>query len=970
MVVRQTQAQAPQGLLPEATAQARYGLALALADTPEKLAEGLVEALREEGIASEAMLLWSLSWPGERHSWPQQTLAAERLRLAEQAFLDASGCAASGDWVAMRLSRCGFGTAAVLLLRAASAGAQQRLQVSPTWQAACARWNEVLERARLQDNLQRLEQADRVQRALFAIADMAASDLDMDEMLRKLHRIVGSLMYAENLYIALYDRQRQAIRFIYYADVADPDEVSTGDWVTLSELERGRTWYLIQDGRPLRGSTDAVRRQVSGPLRMLGSDAMDFLGVPMLEGNTVQGVLVVQSYDRADCFSEADQALLSFVGSHILTALQRKQSQAELERRVAERTQELAREVEERQRGERLQRALFRIAELAGSEDSPEQVYRNLHAIVDGLISARNFYLALLSEDAQRLRFPYFADEVEAPPPERSLGSGLTEHLLRHGKPLLLDAQQQTELERARHIHTQGVPAHSWLGVPLREGERVFGALVVQSYRSDVAYGERERELLVFVANQVALTFTRRSAADALRRAHAELEQRVAERTRELRLQIAEREKIELRLKHEVMHDALTGLPNRGYLRDRLERVISRSRRDRRLQYAVLYADVDRFKVINDSLGHLAGDEVLRQVAHRLQTCVREPDVVARLGGDEFAILLEAIPGPEIAVRVASRIIAAMAEPLRIADKEITTSTSVGVAMGDAHYRRADEVLRDADDAMYRAKRAGRHRFEIFDPAANQHALDVLQLESDLRRGLTERAFHPYFQPIMRLVDGRTVGYEALIRWAHPERGTLAPGAFIGVAEESGHIEAIDWQMFERTCQQAARLPCGHYVSINVAPRFLRQAEFAEQLLGLLQRYGLQPQQLRIEVTEGAMIDAPEAVQATLERLAAAGVLALLDDFGTGYSSLSRVHQFPLRTIKIDRSFVADLGSEGAAGSRAVIRAVLTLAHSLGMEVIAEGIETEQQREALIAMGCSLGQGYLLGRPMPADAGF
>lgn len=957
------------GRQPEPTGGPLDGaLDLAMAATPEQLSERLVERLRGAGLVREAQVLWSLSWPGQRRSWPQQALSAERLQLAQDAFLRGSGrwASAEGDLVARVLCRGEHGSAAVVLMRMADAVAEREtLDRSPVWLAASVRFAEMLESAWLRDNVQRLEQADRVQRALFAIADMAASDLDMDEMLPKLHQIVGGLMYAENFYIALFDRQRDAIRFIYYADVADPDEISTEAWLPLAELERGRTWYLIHDGRPLRGSTDAIRRQVSGPLRQMGSDSADFMGVPMLDGNSVRGVLVVQSYDRADCFSEADQALLSFVGSHILTALERKQSQEEMERRVAERTLDLAREVEERQRGERLQRALFKIAELAGGVASTGDFYARLHQVVDGLISARNFYIALLSDDRQRLMFPYFADDAEKVPSERPMGRGLTEYVIREGRPVLMDIARYEALQAEGEVYGAGVPSHSWLGVPLLEGDRVFGAVVVQSYRGDVTYGERERDLLVFVANQIALTITRRRAAEALREAHAELELRVEERTRELREQIAEREKIELRLKHEVMHDALTGLPNRGYLRDRLERVISHSRRHAQANYAVLYADVDRFKIINDSLGHLAGDEVLKQVARRLKLCVREPDVVARLGGDEFAILLEEIPGPEVAVRVARRIISAMTEPLQLDGKEVSTSTSVGVAMGDARYRRADEVLRDADDAMYRAKRGGRHRFEIFDPDTNQRALDVLQLETDLRRGIAERAFHPYFQPIVRLVDRRVVGQEALIRWQHPQRGILAPGAFLSVAEENGSIETIDWQMFEHTCAAAAALPADQYVTLNVAPRFLRQPGFAERLLGLLKSSGLSPARTRIEITEGAMLDSPDTVQSTLAALGEAGVVAAVDDFGSGYSSLSRVHQFPLRMLKIDRSFVADLGTPREAGSRAVIRAVLTLAHSLGLEVVAEGIETEPQCEALIAMGCALGQGYLLGRPAP-----
>lgn len=955
---------------------AGFVLDLLLADTGEALAERLVSSLRSLGIAREASVLWSLTWPGERSAWPQQAMSADRLKLAHQAYLNPDGRArlAGSEWMALRLSICAHGTGAVLLLRLDAAGNEP--EANPHWPAiwntACERWARWLETARLSDNVERLEQADRIQRALFAIADMAGSDLDMHEMLSKLHQLVGSLMYAENFYIALYDKHRDAIRFIYYADVADPDQVDPKRWVPLADFERVLTWYLIRDGRPLMGASHALRRQVSGPLRLVGSDSADWLGVPMLSGTEVRGVLVVQSYEQEDCFTPADQALLSFVASHILTALERKQGQEEMERRVAERTRDLAEanramaaEVEERQRGERLQGALFRIAELAGGESSPEAFYASLHNIVHSLIDARNFYIALISDDGAMLEFPYYADEVEEAPEPRPLGHGVTEYLLRLGKPLLADAAELNRLHDSGAFEGMGTPSFSWLGVPLRTGDKVIGAVVVQSYSERVVYGERDRELLAFVANQIALTLERRRAADALRRAHAELERRVEERTRELREQIAVREKIELQLKHEVMHDALTGLPNRGYLRDRLDRVLGRQRRGRPPNYAVLYADVDRFKIINDSLGHLAGDEVLKEVARRLLSCVREPDVVARLGGDEFAILLEDLPAPDIAVRVAQRIIAAMGEPLQVLDKEITTSTSVGLAMGDLRYSQADEVLRDADDAMYRAKRAGRHRFEIFDAAANQQALDVLQLESDLRKGLATRAFHPYFQPIVRLVDGVVLGQEALLRWKHPERGVLGPPAFLSVAEESGHIEAIDWQMFTHSCEAAARLDPRQYITLNVAPRFLRQDGFDERLLALIGKAGLAPSRVRIEITEGAILDHPEQVQAVLARLQAAGVQAAIDDFGSGWSSLSRVHRLPLKMLKIDRSFVAELGNGSDGGSRAVIRAVLTLAHSLGLEVVAEGIETEQQREALIAMGCALGQGYLLGRPAP-----
>jgi len=940
------------------------------------VALAIASAIRRVSGCRESLVLWSLSWPGERQSCPQLALSFERLELADIAFEadDGRALSASGNDLALTLLAEEDGAGAVLLCRLDRDAAE--VEADPQWQRllqlARQRLAAAIEVARLQDSVARMEQAEKLQRALFAIADMAGSELDMSEMLRGLHRIVGGLMYAENFYIALYDRSRDALRFIHYVDTADPDAVDPDQWIPMAQFERGLTWYLIRDGRPLMGPTHALRKQVSGKLRIHGPDSPDWLGVPMLRGSEVRGALVVQSYVDNVRFTMADQALLSFVGNHILTALERKQSQEELEQRVAQRTEELAdtirvlnAEVEERQRGERLQAALFRIAELSSGDGSMEDFYGSVHSIVGSLINARNFYIALLAEDRSALDFPYHVDEVEETPRSRPLGNGVTEYLLRIGKPLLASAADLKRLDEAGEFVMSGTYSESWLGVPLTSGDSVLGAIVVQSYSPEIRYGWREQELLTFVSYQIANSLQRRHAAQALRSAYASLEQRVTERTRELREQIAVREKIELQLKHEVMHDALTGLPNRGYLRDRLERVLSRSRRASAPGFAVLYCDVDRFKIINDSLGHLAGDAVLKEVGRRLSACVREPDVVARLGGDEFAILVEDIPGAEIPIRIAQRIIESMSLPMQTLGKEILTSTSVGVAMGDRRHSSADDVLRDADVAMYRAKKGGRHRFEIFDEALNQQAMDVLELESELRRALARQEFAPWMQPIVRLADGAVVGHEALIRWRHPVRGILSPGDFLRVAEDNGSIEAIDWQLFELACRSASARTGLGYITLNVSPLHFRQADLDRRLLDMISRSGIEPQRVRIELTEGTLLEKPQQVSETLQRLREAGVLAAIDDFGTGFSSLSYIHRFPLQMLKIDRSFVCELGNESESGSTAVIRAILTLAHSLGMEVIAEGIETEQQRDALIALGCDHGQGFLLGRPAP-----
>jgi diguanylate cyclase (GGDEF)-like protein len=416
-----------------------------------------------------------------------------------------------------------------------------------------------------------------------------------------------------------------------------------------------------------------------------------------------------------------------------------------------------------------------------------------------------------------------------------------------------------------------------WLGVPLSVGDQTLGLIVVQSYDPAVVYGPADQELLSFVASQVANSLQRRRTAETLRLANVQLEQRVQERTQDLRTEILQRERAQEQLKHQIMHDGLTGLPNRAYLRDRLERVLQRLKREPGRRYALLFMDVDRFKLINDSLGHLAGDTVLKEVARRLQTCIRQPDIVVRLSGDEFAILLEDIRVPDTAVKVAQRVLAVMASPLQLKDGAVVEpSVSVGVAIGDANYLSADDVLRDADAAMYRAKKSGRKRFELFDDSLQKNAVDVLEMEIKLRAALLRDQFEPYFQPIVRMATGEVVGYESLLRWNHPTRGVIAPPEFLHIVQDNGSIEAVDWKMFEMACKLATRLDPGHYLTINVSPQHFRHADFDASLLALVERCGLPPSRLIIELHEGSMIDQPERVRATLDRLREAGIGAAL----------------------------------------------------------------------------------------------
>jgi len=952
---------------------------LATAATPEDVAAALVALVRAHAHDCAARVAWCLAGPGPVQQFPVVPAIDDDAIACLRAHASAPTTTLPGDAGEIAL-RIGELDAWLLLAPAGPGASDDEAWLAPlavALQIASPLLARTLTSIELQTSHTRVERSEQLQRALFAISDLAGSDREMSEVLRGIHSIVGTLMYAENFFIVLHDAAHATIRFLYFADVEDPAPRDPNREIPLATREHTLTWYLIRDGKPLMGRTEELRRQVSGPLAVFGPDSYDWLGVPMLREGQVRGALVVQSYRDEVRYTAEDMALLEFVGSHILTALERKQGQDALEESVHLRTLELAEanrglqlEIVERQRAERLQAALFQIAQLATADISQHEFYRRVHAVVGELLNAENFFIALLDDDHVALEFPYFVDARQTSHPARPLGRGLSEYVLRTGRPLLgaLDDFEQLAAQGEIGLESAGPRAVCWLGVPLFVGDEAIGLLAVQSYTPSVIYGPADQELLSFVASQIANSLNRRRAAEIQRRSYAQLEQRVQERTRELRDEILQRERIQEQLKHQVMHDALTGLPNRGYLRDRLERVLARYRRQPDRPYALLYLDVDRFKVINDSLGHLAGDEVLKEVTRRLLTCVREPDVVARLAGDEFAILLEDIEIPGIAVKVARRVLTALGVPLPVAGTELQPTASVGIALADAAYNTSDEVLRDADLALYRAKALGRNRFELFDASLQKNAVDVLALEGELRVALQEDQFEPYFQPIVALDSLRLVGYEALIRWHHPRRGVLGPGQFLGVAEDNGSIEAIDWRMFELSCASGRRLGGDDtQIHINVSPLHLRREGFGDQLLAMLARTGLPPSRLMIEITEGSLLDDPERVGRLLARLCESGISASLDDFGTGYSSLSYLHNIPLRVLKIDRTFISRLGQSDRSNSATVVSAVLAMARALGMQVVAEGVETPDQRDTLLAMGCALGQGYLLGRPAPAS---
>jgi diguanylate cyclase (GGDEF)-like protein/PAS domain S-box-containing protein len=434
---------------------------------------------------------------------------------------------------------------------------------------------------------------------------------------------------------------------------------------------------------------------------------------------------------------------------------------------------------------------------------------------------------------------------------------------------------------------------------------------------------------------------------------------------------ITSRRQAEGRLQHIAFHDGLTDLANRHCFHERLEVAVERTRLDATQRFAVLFLDLDRFKMVNDSLGHMAGNELLREVAHRLRSCVRPSDLVARLGGDEFAVLLENLHDPDTGMRLANRVLQALIQPMTLLGTEVAPGASVGITFSDLGYRTVDEVLRDADLAMYEAKGAGRGRVALFDSSMHERVAEKLQLEADLRRAIGDGQLTVHFQPIYELQPYRLVGFEALARWVHPQRGSVSPAVFITLAEESGHIEALtDWVIDHSVAQLAQwhqQLPqTGALgVHVNISGRDLARPSLVTHVQAALGRHSLRADALTLEITETTLMGRLDEALQTMGRLRETGVRFSIDDFGTGYSSLAYLGTLPIDSLKIDRSFV--MGLHDQPHNVEIVRAVLNLARSLGRSVIAEGIETAEQLAILRRLGVPQGQGYLLSRPLRAE---
>ena len=838
---------------------------------------------------------------------------------------------------------------------------------------------------KLKSLLKKYRQLKTMQSSLLQLSELASTVTDMAAFYPSLVDVISTLLTTDSLHISLLNEQNDLDIVYCHNNV----EIRLLENVEFKDWRKSLTGIVFNQQKPLHCSAaERMALAKADKIVLYGSACVDWLGVPLKRNHQVIGVIALQSYDEKLYFDDRDCQLLEFIAEHIVTAIDRVTSRELLEQAIQQRTRKLTetnrrlqKEIVDRQQAEKMHKALLSMAELAATSKNISALYHAIHQEVKGLIQAENFYIALKSEQHQRIEFPYYVDEGVSHINARHRAEILTELVIKTAKPVLICDGQLTTLSDDGTYHSvpyvldfdkQNEP-QTWLATPLREHGEIFGVLAIQHYHDTNAFKASDLELIRFIGQHIAIAIYSRRAQSLIEQSNEALELLVAERTKELqatnsnlRMQIEERRKAESRLYFEAHHDALTQLPNRAMFTDRLTHALRHIKRHSEYSFAVLFIDLDRFKLINDTLGHQAGDTFLIEVAKRLTATVRSNDVLARLGGDEFVVLLDSMQEKDDVEDIVSRLIANIEKPFAVDGNQVYSSASVGIAYCSPEYQDASEILRDADAAMYQAKSLGRSRYVFFDDSMREQLLANMSLEQELRIAVKQQQFELHYQQISDLGLKNTMGFEALLRWNHPKKGILTPSEFLTIAEETGLIVEIErWILDEVATQLSAwqhHSEYSHaYIAINLSGRYLSQPKQLNELIDTISALEIEPQRLILEFNESAFTHQPELSLRSLKKLKEFGVKLALDDYGAGMSSFNFLHNYPFEFIKLDRSFTRTLSTDDK--QIALVKALLELGNNFGYRLVAEGIESEDLLTKLKDVGCDYGQGYYINRP-------
>jgi diguanylate cyclase (GGDEF)-like protein len=838
---------------------------------------------------------------------------------------------------------------------------------------------------KLKSLLKKYRQLKTMQSGLLQLSELASSVTDMDAFYHALESVIKTLLVTDSFHIALLNPSEK-LQLTY---CHNPVEMRLREHVDLANWRKSLTGLVLLRQQPLHCSAkERMALAKADEIVLYGSVCVDWLGVPLKRGKQVIGVIALQSYDEKLYFSERDCQILEFIAEHLVTAIDRVRSRELLESSIRQRTlkltqtnQQLQCEIVERQQAVKAHQVLLNISELMAKSQAIENFYQALHHEINKLLPAKNFYIALLSDDKSQLEFPYHCDEKLPQPETRMLSNGLSELAITKEKPILLSdgtvytlASQGEVTQCAFTLH---YPEHelpkAWLAAPLSDQGEVFGVIAIQHYQDENAYHSKDLELMRFVSHHISIEILRQKVQQQALQSHEALEQIISKRTQELqatnlnlRMQIEERRKAEARLYHDAHHDALTQLPNRAMFSDRLSYSIRHLKRHPNQRFAVLFIDLDRFKMINDTLGHHAGDQFLIEISNRLRVCVRDNDILARLGGDEFVVLLDSLQSLEDVEEIASRIISSIAQPFELDGHTLYSNASIGIAQSRVSYKDANEILRDADAAMYQAKSLGRGRYVFFDDSMREQLIASMTLEQELRQAIKSKQFELHYQQISDLTSTKAIGFEVLLRWQHPTKGLLTPSEFLFMAEETGMILDIETWVIEEVCLQLKlwkqSTEYKHtYIGVNLSGRHLTQANQLAKLMELISINTIEPERLILEFNESAFARHTELALKGLRKLKEFGVKLALDDYGAGLSSFNFLHNYPFEFIKLDRSFIRTLNHNEK--NLSLVKALHELGTNFGYRLVAEGIESEAMLKMLQNVGCEFGQGYHISRP-------
>lgn len=841
------------------------------------------------------------------------------------------------------------------------------------------------------------KQSENINILLYRIAAELNADTSTVAFFKFIHNILMEFICAKNFFIALIDEDSNSLKFPYFVDETD----SYDDITDISKHKSCKLCLkVLKSGLPLLVNNDEIKKFYNEDPSACPR-ATSWLGVPLKIGKKVIGIITLKNYDGSYSYNNHDVDLMTAVSGQIASCIQRKKAEQNL----------LASEEKYRSIFENAIECIFQVSaegvmevvnpamaafmgynsteELLAQRPKAEDYFLNKFdyiSLCDKLFkrgSVTGFNVAINHRDQHErwaiinvrlvknnnLSVSHISGAAFDTTPHILAQRRIVRHKSRFMQLFDRSPQAIVLLGRGGEVMDTNPSFQKLFGYQLEEMEDLCTNLYPEESPSIISNFEK------ILSGETINAETVRKHKDGHLipvsiLGYPFMHKNEISGAFFIYNDISPRKEYERQLSHQALHDALTGLPNRTLFMERLDMALTRSQRDKNHTFAVLMLDLDLFKRINDSLGHLAGDQLLAETGRRIQKCVRSIDTTARMGGDEFAILIEDFNSPQQVIQIIKRIRNEIRLPVKVGDKEVFISSSIGIVFKTAKYSKPEHILRDADISMYKAKELGVNRFKVFNKAMHEKALKNLLIETEIREGLPGDQFYPYFQPVYGLSDSRLAGFEALVRWDHPKRGFVCPDEIIPIAEDTGLIVNIDRLVLLKACQCFSRwLKCYPessrlFLNVNLSPRQLSRPDLIEAIENVLNETKFPPDMLKLEITEAAIMESNATTTSNLEKLVNLGIRLAVDDFGTGYSSLSQLQRFPASTVKIDRSFVVRMTQDNE--SLEIVKAVYALGHSLGMDIIAEGVEDRKQLSLLRSIGCEYVQGFYFDKPVNA----